>query len=283
MSFVLHELRETVAVRWRVELAGREPAVRAYRSAKDREPAGREPAVHTHWSTKVSYYRAIEELLAGGADPEELGWTDIVAAVRPRGSRSTFFAVAGPHAKKPLVGAYRLGPGPVREIAGLLSRSAAPEMLVDETKVWSYWPHRDGWMDELFRGDGVAAAECLIRVLLDWAVREPALAAALDHAPPACAIEDLVVIRAGRTPAAEAARLLREAIRLRLAGGCSTDGVVHLLCREFSPAPSQASGNRPLARAIDQLTRNSRTPSDQRRQAIAMMRDAIAVLESEPE
>jgi len=267
LTFVLHDLRDTVAVRWRRELAGPEPSVRK------------------HWNTKVSYYRAVDTLLAGG--PAEPSWMDIVAEVRPHGSRTTFFAVAGPHAKKPLARAYLAAPaGPVRDVAGRLDRDNVPAMLVDETKVWSYWPHRVGWMHELFRTGEVfrpAVAECLVRVLLDWAVREEGLAAALDHAPPACAIEDLVVIREGRMPAAEAERVLREAIRLRLAAGGTTDGVLHLLRRELRPAAVPAGGNRGLAQAIDQLTRNSRTPDEQRRQAVAMMRDAIRVLESAPE
>ena len=264
MSFVLHELRETVASRWRRELAGPQTSVR------------------THWATKVGYYQAVEALLAGGADAAELSWTDVVAEVRPHGSRTTFFGVAGRHARKPLLGAYLAAQR--NDVARCFERDSAPEMLIDETKVWSYWPHRVGWTDELFRaGETHAAVECLFRVLLDWAVRERELAAALDHAPPVCAIEDLVVLRAGQTTATEAARILREGIRLRLADGYGTDGVLHLLRREFRPVPGPAPGNRPLARAIDQLMRNSRTPSEQRRQAVAMMRDAIAVLESVPE
>ncbi|MFG1607771.1 hypothetical protein [Actinoplanes sp. NPDC049265] len=268
MTFVLHELRDTVAVRWRRELAGPEPSVRK------------------HWNTKVSYYRAVDTLIAEPGS-RGLSWVDIVSAVRPHGSRTTFFGVAGPHAKRPLIRAYRSAPeGPVRAIARLLDRATVPEMLIDETKVWSYWPHRVGWMHELFRAAEVprpAVAECLIRVLLDWAVREEALASALDHAPPACAVEDLLVIREQRMTTAEAERMLREAIRLRLTGGCSTDGVVHLICREIRPASAPATGNRRLAQAIDQLTRNSRAPYEQRRQAVEMMRDAIRVLESAPE
>jgi hypothetical protein len=268
LPFVLHELRDTVAVRWRRELAGPEPSVRK------------------HWNTKVSYYRAVDSLLAGGrGDP--LSWMDVVAEVQPHGSRTTFFGVAGPHAKRPLPRAYKSAPAaPVRDIAVLLDRSSVPQMLVDETKVWSYWPHRVGWMHELFRADELtrpAVAECLVRVLLDWAVREQGLAAALEHAPPACAIEDLVVIREGQVTAAEAEQVLREAIRLRLTSGCSTEGILHRQRRHFRPAPPPSAGNRSLAQAIDQLTRNSRAPYEQRRQAVAMMREAIGLLESAPE
>lgn len=268
MPFVLHELRETVAGRWRRELAGPEPSTKK------------------HWNTKVSYYRAVDSLLAGGHG-DALAWNEVVDEMAVGGSRAGFYEVAGPHAKKPLARAYRAGPaGPVRDIADLLDRATVPQRLIDETKVWSYWPHRVGWMHELYRADEVArpaVAECLIRVLLDWAVRERGLAAALDHSAPACAIEDLVVIREGQIGAVEADRVLREAIRLRLADGGSTDGVLHLLRPKFRPAPMPAVGNRRLAQAIDQLTRNARTPSEQRRQAVAMMRDAIDLLESAPE
>ncbi|MFI5889757.1 hypothetical protein ACIA5D_06510 [Actinoplanes sp. NPDC051513] len=235
-----------------------------------------------HWNTKVSYYRAVDSLLADGhGDP--LSWTDVVAEVRPRGSRTGFYEVAGPHAKKPLPHAYRLAePGPVRDVACLLDRATAPQRLIDETKVWSYWPHRVGWMHELYRAGEVtraAVAECLVRVLLDWAVREPRLASALEQSAPVCAIEDLLVIREGRLGAEAADQVLRRAIRLRLTPGSSTDGVLHQLRPELRPAPVPPAGNRRLAQAIDLLTRNSRAPYEQRRQAVAMMRDAIDVLE----
>ena len=268
MPFVLQELRETVAGRWRRELAGSEPSVKK------------------HWNTKVSYYRAVDSMLADGhGDP--LSWADVVAEVRPHGSRTGFYEVAGPHAKKPLPLAYRAAPpGPVRDVAGLLDRPTVPQRLIDETKVWSYWPHRVGWMHELYRAEEItrpAVAECLVRVLLDWAVRERGMSAVLDHAPPACAVEDLVVIREGQLGAEEAERVLRQAIRLRLTPGSSTEGVLHQLRPRFRPPPVPAPGNRRLAQAIDQLTRNSRAPYEQRRHAVALMRDAIDLLESGPE
>ncbi|TDO42134.1 hypothetical protein C8E87_5898 [Paractinoplanes brasiliensis] len=253
---MLRELGETVAVRWRRDAA----------------------SAQTHWATKVKYYRAVQGLLAGGVDAAELSWTDVVAAVQPRGSRTTFFSVAGPHAKRPLLGAYRAALA--RDLAECLTTDGAARMLVDETKVWSYWPHRGGWTDELFQVGGEAvAAECLVRVLLDWAEREPRLASALGHAPPVCAVEDLVVLRRGSMTVASAAALLRAAIRLRLADGHSVDEVL----RQLRPAEEAEPGNQPLARAIEQLIRNSHTPSEQRREAVTMMRDAITALESSPE
>lgn len=258
MPSVLHELRETAAVRWRRDLAGPETSVRK------------------HWSTKTNYYRAVDALLAEGhAGP--LSWTDIVATVQPHGSRTTFFDVAGPHAKRPLHREYDGTP-----LGACLARETVPEMLIDETKVWSYWPHRVGWMHELFRAEDLtrpAVAETLIRVLLDWATREPGLAAMIDHAPPACAVEDLMVIREGRLSATAAYATLQDAIRLRLAPGGSTDGVLHRLRRTYRPEPDPAPANRRLAQAIDQLTRNSHASHEQRRHAVALMRDAITILD----
>lgn len=205
------------------------------------------------------YYRAVRDLIAAGADAAELSWTDVVAAVQPRGSRTTFFAVAGPHAKRPLLGAYKAALA--RDVVDCLTGDTAPQMLVHETKVWSYWPHRDEWTGELFQVGGEAtAAECLVRVLLDLAEREPGLASALGHAPPLCAVEDLVVLRRGSMTAASAAALLREALRLRLADGDCADAVLQRLRPALHPAEEEGPGNEPLARAIDRLLRNSHTP-----------------------
>jgi hypothetical protein len=262
LSVVLFELSDTTAVRWRPELTG-----------SDASP-GR------HWSTKLSYYQAVESVLARGA---VLSWQQIVAEVRPRGSRTTFFAVAGPHAKHPLRRAHRTARNDAgREVAGLLSRPAVPEMLIDEAKVCSCWPHREGWLRALSCVDGVPRStivECLVRVVLDWALGHASLAAALNHGPPACAIEDLMAIRDGRVSAAEADGLLREAIRLRLLAGYGVAGVLHRLRPHIRPRLPVAAGNCGLARAIDQLTRDGRAPDDGRRQAVEIMRDAIDQLE----
>ncbi|MCU7722672.1 hypothetical protein ODJ79_02995 [Actinoplanes sp. KI2] len=106
-----------------------------------------------------------------------------------------------------------------------------------------------------------------------------AVAAALDHAPPACAIEDLVVILDGRVSAAEADGLLREAIRLRQLGGYGVAGVLHRLRPHIRPQLPVAAGNCGLARAIGELTRDGRATDDVRRQAVEIMQDAIDQLE----
>jgi hypothetical protein len=43
-----------------------------------------------------------------------------------------------------------------------------PEMLVDETKAWSYWPCRTGWIDELFRAGAPTRPADGIRPIERW-------------------------------------------------------------------------------------------------------------------
>jgi len=266
LSSVLEELRDTVAVRWRRELAGTEPLVRR------------------HWTTKTNYYEAVDSLLAADRGAQ-LSWQVIVDEVQPRGSRTTFFDVAGRHAKRPLRDDYAQASGPVADLAGYLQRDTAPELLVDETKVWSYWPHRVGWLHQLVDTEQLsrpAVAECLVRVLLDWADRQPHLAVAHEFSPPICAVEDLVVIQQGRLRAARCFDLLRDAIRQRVTPpGCSTDGVLHTLRDQFAPPQPATPANRDLAAAIDRVTRDHHSRAEQS-DAVAMMREAIAVLEAGP-
>lgn len=41
-------------------------------------------------------------------------------------------------------------------------------MLVDETKAWSYWPCRTGWIDELFRAGAPTRPADGIRPIERW-------------------------------------------------------------------------------------------------------------------
>jgi len=49
-----------------------------------------------------------------------------------------------------------------------------------------------------------------------WADDHPGLAATLDFAPPACAVEDLVVVDGGKLPATRAYGRLRSSMNPRL-------------------------------------------------------------------
>jgi hypothetical protein len=183
----LDVLEESIATRWRRRLVGARPDQKR------------------HWRTKITYYDAVLELLESGCG-ESISWRSIVDAVRPRGHRSTFYEVAGPNAKHPLVGAYLDDPGvEAMQIALLYRRGMAVDQLIDETKVWSYWPHREVMpcADDASVFTAVAA----------WARRCPKVAAAIDFAPPMCAVEDLLLVRRRQLSARNAVELLGASMR----------------------------------------------------------------------
>ncbi len=192
------ELRGTVTSQWRNGLVG--------------------ATVHgkAHWRTKVSYYRAVAEVLGrttGGAP----SWREVVARVLPHGSRTTFYDVAGPHAKYPLLSALAGSEDPeVMQVALCYRRDDAIEYLIDEAKVWSFWPYRESILDHPW---SVADPDAeLTRAVTDWARDHPALARALDFAPPACAVEDLVRLRVGTLAGLRAYRSMSATIDAVLAG-----------------------------------------------------------------
>lgn len=179
----------TVAARWLRDLVGR----------------GR-PGPRSHWRTKTAYYRAVAGLLADGPG-RSLRWSTIVDAV-PGGSRSTFYDVTGRNASHSLMGRYATATGlDAIQIVLCYQRSSAVEQLVDETKVWSYWPFRTRWLANCRADPGhgeLAIAASLESAVAAWAQVHPGLAAAVDHAPPACAVEDLALVRQGNLPAIRA-------------------------------------------------------------------------------
>jgi hypothetical protein len=170
-----------------------------------------------HWETKTIYYRAVAELLA--AHPgRPLTWKTIVGAVRPRGSRSTFYEVAGQHARHGMVSEL-IADGTVRsiEIALRYRRPDPVEQLIDEAKVWSFWPHRQHFAEQGGAADPGTTAdpvpEQLRQALVAWASVNPALAAANLYRPPACAVEDLAMLHRGRLAAMRAEGQLTEILR----------------------------------------------------------------------
>jgi hypothetical protein len=94
-------------------------------------------------------------------------------------------------------------------------RDAVRHVLA-ETKVWSHRPHRDGWLEEL-EDEGAPsrrfAAETLVRVLADWAARNPRLARASGHLPPPTAVQDLCVISGGHASPDAAKDFLTKVVR----------------------------------------------------------------------
>lgn len=190
------DLNNTVSAKWRRRLTG------------DRTEE------KTHWRTKTAYYRAVAELIATRPRPL-LTWRSIIGAVRPSGSRSTFYEVTGPRAKHALMhDIVAAASTDSLQLALCYQRGDAVNQLIDETKVWSYWPYREGWLAQGRENpDNRASVDSLLAVVATWARRNPELAAALDHAPPACAVEDLVVLHRGQLPAMRAVATLGQTMQ----------------------------------------------------------------------
>ncbi|WP_432839174.1 hypothetical protein [Dactylosporangium sp. CA-092794] len=173
-------------------------------------------AKRSHWRTKTVYFRAVAGLVAA-APGTQLTWKCIVEAAAPHGSRSTFYEVAGAHARHPLIEAF-IGDGrtDAMSIALHYRRPDAVAQLIDEAKVWSYWPFRERMVDAVTAAAPLSpdALEAeVVESLHKWARNYPALAAALNHTPPACAVEDLMLIRNGQLAAVRAATKLTEELR----------------------------------------------------------------------
>ncbi len=168
----------------------------------------------SHWRTRTAYYGAVAALLARQSEP--LSWRSIVGAVLPHGSRSTFYTVTGRQAKRSLIDALRGTPTvSVMHLALHYQRPAAVDQLVDETKVWSFWPYRERWRRQLAEGVDMAATTAtgrLTSAVAEWASSHPGLAAALDNSPPLCAVEDLLTLFPDLTTASRAYRAMSQAV-----------------------------------------------------------------------
>ncbi|WP_246636046.1 hypothetical protein [Actinoplanes hulinensis] len=177
-----------------------------------RRLAGNTAPRRNHWHTRQIYYRAAEALLDA---PAELTWKSIVEQAGPRGSRSTFYEVAGGHARHrmvdDLIGDGRPG---VIEIALRYLRTDPVAQLLDETKVWSFWDSRQEAMRQLSDRMPVGEMErALTAAVAGWARLRPALARAGGCTPPACAVEDLTVLHRGHLSGTEALARLTEVVR----------------------------------------------------------------------
>jgi hypothetical protein len=118
--------------------------------------------------------------------------------------------VTGRNAKHALHGAYIADASTVSlGIALHYRRATAVEQLLDEAKVWTYWPYREIWLGR----SPFPTPDSVLIAVSAWADDHPGLAATLDFAPPACAVEDLVVVHDGKLPATRAYDRLREGVR----------------------------------------------------------------------
>ncbi|WP_067501989.1 hypothetical protein [Actinoplanes sp. TFC3] len=193
---ITEDLRHTVTGDWHARLAG------------NRSPR------RNHWHTKTIYFRAATELLNRPNAP--LTWKNIVAAARPHGCRSTFYEVAGSHARHRMVDDLIADGRPDSiQLALRYLRTDPVEQLIDETKVWSYWPHRQHLLTRVLTAEfsPAEAAAALTESVAAWGRRNVTLAAAVGHTPPACAVEDLTVLHQGRLAAVRAAAQLTDALR----------------------------------------------------------------------
>jgi len=196
-STIIEDLHGTVIAEWHTRLADNKNPRR------------------NHWQTKTVYFRSAAELLA--AHPAQpLTWKSVVGAARPKGNRSTFYEVAGAHARHRMLDALIADGRPDSiQIALRYLRNDPVEQLVDETKVWSYWPYRQHLLSRVFTTAMTLPQmeEALAQAVGAWAGRNEALAAAIGHTPPACAVEDLTVLCRGRLAAIRAAGRLSDVIR----------------------------------------------------------------------
>jgi hypothetical protein len=197
MSTTIEDLRYTVIGQWHRRLADNKSPRR------------------NHWQTKVVYYQAAAELLAARPG-HPLTWKSVVAAARPRGCRSTFYEVAGAHARHRMVDDLIADGRPdAMQIALRYLRTDPVEQLIDETKVWSFWPFRQHLIARHLNGEMTheGLQDALIEALTAWARQNPALAAAVGHMPPACAVEDLTVLHEGQLAGMRSAGRLTDVLR----------------------------------------------------------------------
>jgi len=182
-----------------------------------RRLAGNSSPRRNHWQTKLIYFRAAAAVLESTPQPG-LTWRSIVAAAQPQGHRSTFYEVAGAHARHRMVDdLISDGSSDSLQIALRYLRTDPVEQLIDEAKVWSFWPDRQRLAERLTAAMSPAELEAeLTAAVAGWARRNPALAAAVGHTPPACAVEDLSVLLGGRLSGTQAANRLSEVIRRSL-------------------------------------------------------------------
>ena len=242
-----------------------------------------------HWQTRISYYQATAELLGDATD--KLTWDKIVE--RADGSRANFYQVVGSSAPHSLLRGYQ---GTQRaygaDIAGLYRRPTAVQQMVDETKVWTHWGYRAGWIGQLEQARDVtrkAAAESLVRVLAEWAVCHPKTAGALDSSPPMSAVEDMVVLWGDPASAAAAHDLVKKVVQSALSPlGTTANGVVTSIAEQLNQRLSHRGGPEPdpvprlvgvtfdTVQWLGTLPRDSRTAAA--RSVVSLFEDTLAEL-----
>jgi hypothetical protein len=245
------ELEESVVARW-------------YRAARFRPDMAARPgnaaAQRLNWATRTRYYETLIELISATDGATDGLARDALAAAAGQRRPSTLYYLVSPRSPGSLAGA--LTSAAPRRLYEKQRGERVLDLLVLETKVWSYWPHREGWvgaLDDLAVTEPWLAAAGLVRVLADWAVSARDLATSSRFAPPAAAVEDLLLLVDTATPATSATRgadhaddglhaevtdLLTAVVRTALAspgtGAGFVLGTVHRRLANLVAAPSAA-------------------------------------------
>lgn len=283
MSAVTHDLSETIATRWQGEP----------QDVNDVDPPQRlgQKQRQRNWCIRVEYYHAAKKVVNDPNIPFNYKEVSVRAG---RAGNGVLYALFGKDGRRKLISDYISQHTPRHDgLTALYDRGASViEFLFDEVKVWSYWPHRRGWLTELERASDVtrqAAAESLVSVLADWAAAEPALASCLGFSPPIAAVEDLLVIWGKDVPAADAHGLLRDVIELAQGPlGKSANGVLGVVrprLEEHLPSRAEAPPDHVAILAETSLTAIqwiAALPHAERRAArraaIEVLSDALADL-----
>jgi hypothetical protein len=154
---------------------------------------GSASASGSKWESRMLYYQAL--LTCAESLPEERIGPTALARAAAHESPSHLYQLFGRTASSRLTG------GMPQAASGPAATSPVRNVVV-EAKVWSHWPHRTGWLATLATMEVVDrrfAAESLVRVLADWAARNPLIAALHEREPPLSVQEDLLVIGGAAT------------------------------------------------------------------------------------
>jgi hypothetical protein len=164
------------------------------------------------WGTRVRHYEQLVGALDSRSGDGRLARTEIARTVATLYNRFRNDAEDGLRNRVP--GAFDIA----ARLNGPDRRWDVVDNVAVEAKLWSYWPYRAGWLDELggVGDDRRTAAETLVRVVAVWAFQNRRLAAYLGNQPPLAAFEDLCVILPGQVSKESVMGFLGSVVRVAL-------------------------------------------------------------------
>jgi hypothetical protein len=192
MTSLVDEISDTPSARW-----------------YDDGSAAEDPHGVQVWSTRVQHYERLVGALDSRSGDGRLARADIARTVATLYNRFGNDAEDGLRKRAP--GAFDIA----ARLNGPDRRWDVVDNVAVETKLWSYWPYRAGWLDEL-GDDRRTAAETLVRVVAMWAFQNQRLAAYLGNQPPLVAFEDLCVILPGKASKESVMGFLGSVVRAAL-------------------------------------------------------------------